>query len=71
MMILSKNFRFCGKLRNGQIKIILLNNRRPLFRRAYRGGDEKIILILMKQGSRKMRVVPEIFWEEETPQSRR
>ena len=30
-----------------QIKIILMNNRRPLFRRAYRGGDEKIILILI------------------------
>ena len=48
-----------------------MNNRRPLFRRAYRGGDGKIILILMKQGARKMRVVPEIFWEEETPQSKR
>ncbi len=31
----------------------------------------KIILILIaykQQGSRKMRVLPEIFWEEETPQ---
>jgi hypothetical protein len=34
----------------------------------------KIILILIaykQQGSRKMRVLPEIFWEEETPQKRR
>ena len=32
--------------------------------------DVKIILILItynQQGSRKMRVTPEIFWEEETP----
>ena len=43
---------------NRQIKIILLNNRRPLFRRAYRGGNVKIILILIednKQNSRKHR----------------
>jgi hypothetical protein len=25
-----------------QIKIILMNKRRPLFRRAYRGGNEKL-----------------------------
>ena len=25
-----------------------MNNRRPLFRRAYRGGKEKIILILIE-----------------------
>ena len=53
---------------NRQIKIILLNNRRPLFRRAYRGGNVKIILILIednKQNSRKHEHIRQMIYGAE------
>ena len=53
---------------NRQIKIILLNNRRPLFRRAYRGGNVKIILILIednKQNSRKHEHIRQMIYMEQ------
>ena len=53
---------------NRQIKIILLNNRRPLFRRAYRGGNVKIILILIednKQNSRKHKHIRQMIYMEQ------
>ena len=54
-------------------QIILLNLLPVAHTVAKPNRDEKIILILIKDnphGSRKMRVVPEIFWEEETPRRR-
>ena len=59
-----------------QIKIILMNLLPVAHTVAKPNCNEKIILILIlikdnPHGSRKMRVVPEIFWEEETPRRRR